>query len=257
MFRWDPKLYLEFQAERTQPSIDLVSRIPLENPGDIVDLGCGPGNSAAVLAQRWPRARISGIDRSEEMLDTARQQFPGCRWIQGDLATYETAGEYDLIFSNAAFQWVHGHARLLPQWMARLRPGGIFAMQIPFHLDSRVHLAIEAAAGDGPWAPALANTRDVFEILTPGEYYDILAPHAVSVDLWTTEYLHVLESSDAVLEWMRGTGLRPYLERLNPAQKEPFLEALRGRLRQAFCPQRDGRVLFPFPRLFVLAAVAS
>jgi trans-aconitate 2-methyltransferase len=185
--QWDPSLYLEFDAQRTQPSIDLLSRIDLAGPADIADLGCGPGNSTAVLAGRWPQARITGVDHSAEMLDRARSEQPAVCWVQCDIANWTPDGFFDLVFTNAALQWVPDHGRLLPRLMARVRPGGAFAMQIPYHLHSRVHRIIEEIAG------RFRCLRQVFVILTPGEYYDILSPHAFRIHLWTTEYIHIME----------------------------------------------------------------
>ncbi len=247
MLQWDPSLYLEFDEQRTQPSIDLVSRIEIAHPGDIADLGCGPGNSTAVLACRWPQARIVGVDHSAEMLDRARSERPGIHWIHEDIARWRPENQFDLVFTNAALQWVPDHARLLPRLLKCVRPGGAFAMQIPYHLHSRVHRIIEEIAR------RFGSLRQVFEILSPGEYYDIFTLHARRVHIWTTEYIHVMENPSAIARWMRGTGLRPYLEPLDEAGKAAFFEAFECSVAEQYPVQRDGRVLFLFPRLFAIA----
>lgn len=249
MASWDPNLYLEFDAQRTQPSIDLVSRIALDQPAAIVDLGCGPGNSTAVLARRWPHARIVGVDHSAEMLERARAEHPGLCWVLEDIARWTPAAPCDLVFTNAALQWVPGHRDLLPRLLAFLRPGGALAMQIPYHLHSRVHRIIEETAA------RFGCLHSVFEILTPGEYYDILASRARRLDLWTTDYIHIVESPAAIVRWMQGTGLRPYLEPLDEAARAAFLAAFEQSVAERYPAQQDGRVLFPFPRLFDIAYV--
>jgi trans-aconitate 2-methyltransferase len=246
--QWDPQLYLEFDAERTQAAIDLVSRIPLARPGEIADLGCGPGNSTAVLARRWPDARITGVDHSAEMLERAASRPNAVHWVRQDIACWDPDEQFDLVFSNAALQWVPRHPDLLPRLMRRVRAGGVFAMQIPYHLHSRVHALIEETAG------RFACRRHVFEIRSPEEYYDILAPHARRVDAWITEYLHVMEDAASIVRWMRGTGLRPYLEGLAGSDQAAFLETLGLAIAREYPRRVDGRVLFPFARLFLIAA---
>ncbi len=250
---WNPELYLRFEQERTRPAADLAARVPLEDAAAIVDLGCGPGNSTAVLARRFPAAHLTGIDNSSTMLERARSEGPPARWVQADIAAWQPGALFDLIFTSAALQWVPGHSELLPRFVSWLPKGGVFAMQIPFHLCSRIHRLILRTLSEGPWAGRVAAHERIFEILTPPEYYDILAPHARSVELWTTDYIHVMEDAQSIVTWVRGTGLRPYLERLDDREQACFLETLGRHVEREFPTQSDGCVLFSFPRLFAIA----
>ncbi len=250
---WNPSLYLTFGRERIQPCVDLVQRIVLDAPERIVDLGCGPGNSTAILRGRWPNARITGVDSSAAMLEQARASDVAADWVQGDIASWRPDEPIDLIFSNAALQWVPGHSALLASLLGALRRPGVLAIQIPYHLPSPAHRAILDLCAEPPWNGWLTPPPEPFEIHDPDFYYRLLAPLARRFDAWQTTYIHVLERPAAVADWMRGTGLRPYLERLPEASRNGFLDAYRALMEQVFPPQPDGRALFPFPRLFLLA----
>jgi trans-aconitate 2-methyltransferase len=278
---WDSALYLKFNRERTQPSRDLAARIELAAPARAIDLGCGPGNSTAVLAQRWPGAAITGLDSSAAMLAQARAQFPQGNWIEGDIAHWaraadaprlagpamtppaageaagETAGEgdrFEVVFSNAALQWVPDHLPLLPRLLGRVAPGGALALQVPANLDAPPHRVLRELAASAAWREFFVTPPRAWHVHAPEAYYDVLARHAARIDLWTTEYFHVLENLDGVVEWYRGTGLRPWLEALpDEATRARFLGAYRARLVPYFGARVDGRVLFPFRRLFVIA----
>ncbi|MCP5116019.1 MAG: trans-aconitate 2-methyltransferase [bacterium] len=249
---WDPSRYLRFGSERTQPCIDLVHRIATK-PRRIVDLGCGPGNSTAVIRERWPAAEIIGVDRSPQMLEQARQTQLNVTWVEADISAWRPSEPVDLIFSNAALQWVPTHRALLPALLSQLRPGGILAIQIPYHLPSPAHRAIEELCSSEQWRQWLTPAPEPFEILEPAAYYQILAPHTSSLDLWQTTYLHILERPRAIVDWMRATGLRPYLGKLPGDRHDAFLAAYERKVEEAFPAQPDGRVIFPFPRLFLLA----
>ncbi len=256
---WDPQSYLSFGAERTRPAADLVLRVGLEKPHRILDLGCGPGNSTRVLADRWPESRITALDHSEAMLERARADWPAdgrarVEWVRADAAGYETAESYDLVFSNAAVQWIPGHERLLARLLAFLNPGGALAVQAPLFRAMPMSAAIDRAASRPRWKKTMAGAGDVFTYHDAAFYYDLLAPRAAALDLWETDYIHVLDCRPALAEWIKATGLRPYLERLweeddRRAFERDFLEELAGDY-----PERpDGRVLFPFKRLFFVA----
>ena len=249
---WDPSRYLRFGSERTQPCIDLANRITIE-PGRIVDLGCGPGNSTDVLRTRWPDAEITGVDRSLEMLEQARQTDLDVTWVEADISGYQPFEPVDLIFSNAALQWVPNHRKLLPELLRQLRPGGILAVQIPYHLPSPAHRAIEELCVAEPWRQWLNPVPKPFEILEPSDYYQVLTPHTAQLDLWETTYLHILEKPRAIVDWMQATGLRPYLAKLPEERQDAFLDAYLTKVEQSFPTQPDGRVIFPFPRLFWVA----
>jgi trans-aconitate 2-methyltransferase len=251
---WNPEQYLKFGGERTQPCRDLTARIALDQPQRIVDLGCGPGNSTAVLAQRWPVAALTGVDHSADMVRAAREQFPQVRWEEGDIATWTSDQPWDLIFSNAALQWVPGHERLVPQLLAQVASGGALAWQMPANLDAPAHSLMRALAASKTWQSHFPGTVREWFVHPLSFYYDLLAPRAARVEMWTTEYLHIMESPAAIVEWYKGTGLRPFLDRLeSPKDREMFLGDYLREIEGAYPRQVDGRVLFPFLRQFLIA----
>ena len=251
---WDANLYLKFTGERTQPSIDLISRISLADPRRVIDLGCGPGNSTAILRQRWPAAEIVGLDNSREMIATASQAHPDWTWVESDIETWTTPVPFDLVFSNAALHWVPNHAELMPRLLSQVRPQGALAIQMPAHFRSPVHELMIEIAKDPAWQDCTGDAIHAIKVERPAFYYDLLHPLASKLDLWETEYIHVMNSPAAILEWIRGTGLRPFLEALpSEEQKRRFEELFLAGLTKAYPAQKDGRVLFPFRRLFILA----
>lgn len=251
---WDSDLYLKFAVERTQPSVDLISRISLTHPSRIIDLGCGPGNSTAILRQRWPAAEIVGLDNSRAMIHAAAQAYPDWTWIEEDIATWTAATPFDLVFSNAALQWVANHAEVMPHLLRQVRPQGALAIQMPAHFRSPVHELMIEVAKNPAWQDLMEDAIHAINVERPAFYYDLMSPHVSKLDLWETEYVHVMKSPAAILEWIRGTGLRPFLEALpSEEQKRRFEELFLARLTRAYSAQKDGRVLFPFRRLFILA----
>ena len=255
---WNSDQYLKFAGERTQPAIDLAARIALTAPARVIDLGCGPGNSTAVLAHRWPSAGITGLDSSAAMLATARNDFPAWNWLESDIASWRAKADddapFDVVFSNAALQWVPDHRREFPRLLQQVAPGGALAVQMPANLDAPPHRLMRELAASAAWRAHFPTTPREWHVHPPEFYYDLLAPHAQRVELWTTDYLHVLDGLDGIIEWYRGTGLRPWIEALpDDATRTNFLGAYRARLVPYFPPRVDGRVLFPFRRLFVIA----
>jgi trans-aconitate 2-methyltransferase len=251
---WDANRYLQFASERTQPSLDLVARIALDQPRRIIDLGCGPGNSTEVVRRRWPDTDIVGLDSSPAMIEAARQAYPDETWLLGDIATWTAAQPYDLVFSNAALQWLPNHTTLYPRLLRQVAPGGALAVQIPAHLNAPIHQAMNAIAADPAWVELTRAAQRSLALHDAGEYYDMLSPEASRVDLWTTTYYHVLPHTAAIVDWMRGTGLRPYLEALaNDEQRAQFEARYLAEMEKAYPAQADGRVLLPFRRLFVVA----
>jgi len=254
MAAWDPAQYLRFERERTQPCRDLVARIELADPRRVVDLGCGPGNSTAVLRARWPRSEVVGVDRSAEMLATARRSDPAVRWIESDAATWAPDGPVDLLFSNAALQWVPDHEHLFPRLLGLVAPGGAFAVQMPTNTDEPYQRAAGRLASSPTWSPFLAPLGSDFDTADPETYYDRLALRAARVDLWETRYVHVLDGPDAIVEWIIGTGLRPWLAALpDAAHRDRFLAEYRAEIRREYPVRAGGRVLFPFRRQFLVA----
>jgi len=250
---WDPKVYLAFGAERTRPAAELLARIPFEAPARVVDLGCGPGNSTAHLAARWPDAELEGVDSSEEMLAEARASGIKARWTHADIASWTPSSRYDVVYSNATYQWLPDHAKLLPRLASFVADGGVFAFQAPRNFDEPCHTIIHEVAAKGPWAPYLQAVRDRAGVLAPEEYYGILEPHFPHIDLWETRYLQTLTGNDAVVGWMMGTGLRPYLNALEGDMREAFLEEYRKCIAAAYPMRTSGVTLYPFQRLFCVA----
>jgi trans-aconitate 2-methyltransferase len=251
---WDSGLYLQFADERTQPAIDLVARVPLAEPRRIVDLGCGPGNSTEVLRRRWPTAQILGLDNSLEMITRASRDYPEGHWELGDIAGWMPDFPYELIFSNAALHWVPNHAIVLPHLMRQVIPGGILAMQIPIHTHSPVHKLMREIADHPRWARQMLRAKFAITGESPGFYYDVLQPLTIKLELWETEYNHIMESSEAIIQWISATGLRPYLDVLdNTSEREHFKAMLLEGVKKAYPRQRDGKILFPFRRLFLIA----
>lgn len=249
---WDPDIYMKFADERTRPAAELLARVPLKAPARAIDLGCGPGNSTALLAARWPQAEIEGLESSPEMLAKASASGVRATWILGDVESWSPAAPYDVIFSNATLHWIADHRALVPRLMGFAAEGGALAFQVPrnFHFPS--HVLMREVAQSGPWAQKLAGARK-FHVEEPEIYFDILAPLSRALDIWETSYVHVLEGDDPVLDWVSGTGLRPFLAPLDAGEREAFLADYRARLRQAYPRRSDGKTLFPFKRLFAVA----
>jgi trans-aconitate 2-methyltransferase len=247
---WDPAQYLKFAGSRTRAASELLGRVQLESPSTVVDLGCGPGNSTALLAARWPDAKILGVDSSPEMLAAAREAMPGITWVEGDLASWAPDARVDLLFANAVLHWLPDHEALLPRLMGHLAPGGVLAAQMPMNGDSPAHRRLRELAGPAPdaggWRPPLA----------PEAYYRILAPHTATVDVWETEYQQVMGGLDDIVEWAKGAALLPHLRGLGAEEAEARLARVREGLAGLYSPQPDGKVLFPFKRLFFVARKA-
>ena len=253
---WRPDDYLRFEQERTRPCRDLVHRIPVDRPRTVIDLGCGPGNSTAVLAERWPSADITGLDSSAEMLERAHATGGAIRWITGDIEAWAgSTDKSDIVFSNAALQWVTNHAELYPRLLERVSDGGALAIQVPANLDAPAQRMMRQVAASPAWRNRFssAKVRDWF-VHDAAFYYDLLAGRASTLDLWTTEYIHIMPGVEAITEWYRATGLRPFLEVLtSDADRQEFLNDYTDALRREYIPRQDGRVLFPFRRLFLIA----
>jgi trans-aconitate 2-methyltransferase len=252
--RWDARLYLRFEEERTQPTRDLVQRVELQRPRQIVDLGCGPGNSTAVLRARWPHAACTGVDSSAEMLEVARRSDRHVAWRQGDIRTWRPRAPVDLVFSNAALQWVPDHTRLLPRLFGLVRRDGALAAQMPANSDEPYQLAARRLQRRPAWRRyprALSIGQDV---APPAAYFDLLARRASRVVLWDTRYVHVLPGPAAVVAWTAGTGLRPWLAGLpDDRTRRRFLAEYRTEIGRVYPRRTGGAVLFPFLRRFLVA----
>jgi trans-aconitate 2-methyltransferase len=248
---WKADQYLKFAAERTQPCRDLAARVDVADPRRVIDLGCGPGNSTEALAARWPRAELTGLDSSAEMMERARGAHPQWRWIAGEIEQWaDDDDSFDVVFSNAAMQWVPDHQSVFPRLMERVAAGGALAVQMPGNMDAEAHRSMREVASRFP------GTEAVREWFTHGMefYYDLLAPLAARVDLWATEYIHVMDSPEDIVEWYKGSGMRPFLDALSgDAERARFTAEYLAAICQGYPARPDGRVLFPFRRLFLVA----
>ena len=250
---WEPDRYLQFADERLRPAQDLLARVPLAAPARVADLGCGPGNVTALLAQRWPRAELIGIDASTAMLDRARRALPEARFEQADIRHWTPAEAPDLIFSNAALHWLDDHPALFPRLLSLLAPGGVLAVQMPGNFDAPSHRLIRELAASPAWADRLAGAR-MGAVLEMPDYHRFLAPHCARLNLWETIYWQPLSGPAPVLDWLRGTTLLPYLAALSTAEQARLLAELAPRLAEAYPPDASGTTLFPFRRIFLVAA---
>jgi trans-aconitate 2-methyltransferase len=249
---WSAAQYLKFEDERTRPSRDLLGRVPLEDPRRVVDIGCGPGNSTELLARRWPKAEVTGVDTSPDMLEKARARLPGIRFEPADAATWAPAEPVDVIFANAVFQWLPEHPAILLRLMEHLVPGGVLAVQMPDNLTEPSHRAMREAAAAMPFRAKLEGAARA-PLPPVGFYYDLLIGEAGRLDIWHTAYNHPLAGPEAIVEWVKSTGLKPFLDPLDPAERETFLADYLARIREAYPPRKDGKVLLRFPRLFIVA----
>jgi trans-aconitate 2-methyltransferase len=252
---WSAKQYTAFEDERTRPVRDLLSAVSALEARSVVDLGCGPGNSTEVLAARFPSAAVQGIDSSPDMIAAARKRLPQAQFAIIGVEEWRDPGPFDVILANALLQWVPGHATLLPALIARLAPGGALAIQMPDNLDVPAHQLMRETAADGPWAQTLAAaSASRTPIGSATDYYQMLRPLCGKVDIWRTTYHHPLPGgAPAIVEWFKGSGLRPFLDPLDPASRAAYLDRYTAAVARAYPAQPDGSVLLPFPRLFMVA----
>lgn len=253
MAEWSPGQYLKFEDERTRPAVELLARVPVERPRRVLDVGCGPGNSTELLAARYPRAQIVGLDSSPEMIAAARQRLPSAEFILAGIDDYAPAAPFDVVFGNAVFQWIPDHIAVLVRLLSSCSPGGVIAIQVPDNLNEPTHMLMAAMARGGPWRERFMQPIRRDAIPAPSAYYDALKPLAASIDVWHTIYYHVLAGPEAIVEWVKGTGLRPWLDRLDEGERKAYLAAYTGRIAESYPPLVDGRVMLRFPRLFVVA----
>jgi trans-aconitate 2-methyltransferase len=253
---WRPEDYLRFGDERNRPARDLIARIPLREPALAYDLGCGPGNSTALLREAYPQAKLIGLDTSKTMLAKARNDLPQIQFMEADIAAWLGDPNADLLYANASFQWVPDHVSVLLRLLKGLKTGGVLALQMPDNLDEPSHRLMRETAETGPWENALKNAAGSREVIrTPNGYHNLLKPHCRSLDIWHTAYYHVLDGVQGIVDFVRTTGLRPYLDPLDEAMREKFIEAYRANLAKAYPQILDGKVLMRFPRIFLVAQV--
>ena len=289
---WNPGQYLKFGDERTRPCRELASRIDVSDVRRVIDLGCGPGNSTGILKRLWPNARITGLDSSPEMIEAARAAMPEDRWVVGGIfewaagafefaagvseraaGAFESAagaaecaagaaeqatgsdGRFDIVFSNAAMQWVDNHEAVYPQLLDRVAEGGALAIQVPGNHDGAQHRLMHEIAESPEWRDSFGSRKvREWHVHDLDFYYDVLASRVARLDLWETIYMHVMAGPESIVEWYKGTGLRPFLEALNDEEmRDRFCAAYLEGLREIYPRRSDGQVLFPFHRLFLVA----
>jgi len=254
MTDWSPAQYLKFTDERTRAARDLLAQVPLTEAKLIYDLGCGPGNSTELLAKAYPGARVIGVDNSPAMLAKARVTLPQCEFEEGDLARWNGGQGADLLFSNATFQWVPGHLEVLQRSLTGLKHSGVLAVQMPDNLGEPSHVAMIAAGRNTPYSDKLIEASEARDFLPePADYYAALKPLCAKFGVWHTIYNHPVDGTSGIIEWLKGTGLRPFLEPLTPEEQGDYLSRYAAMLAKAYPLQADGKVLLRFPRLFMVA----
>lgn len=251
---WSANQYLMFNDERSRPARDLISAISRHDEiaiKNIVDIGCGPGNSTELLQYYWPKARISGFDNSPDMIAKAKSRLPQIHFEIGDIESWNVPQDVDLLFSNAVFQWLPNHVVELQRLFGEMKNGAILAIQMPDNLNEPIHQAMIDVAQDPRWCSRIGNiARDKLE--DTGVYYDALAPLACHIDLWHSIYNHVMDGHQAIVDWVKGAALRPFLAPLNDTEKEIFLIFYLDRIKKSYPVQKDGKILLRFPRFFIV-----
>jgi trans-aconitate 2-methyltransferase len=249
---WEPQTYLRYADIRFRAGLDLIARIPTLPYSTVYDLGSGTGHLTQILAGTFTTAKVIGVDSSPEMLAEARHEFPELEWQQTDIRSWSPLTVPDLIYSNAALQWVPEHETLLPSLLNKLRPGGVLAMQVPRHFESPSHLGLKELVTQSKWRARLEPLL-LAPIPSPETYWRWLSPHARNLDIWETIYLQVLDGKDPVVNFMRGTALRPFLSALPEPEAAKFIDDFADRMAAAYPAQPNGQTLFPFRRLFLIA----
>lgn len=251
---WNPILYEKFLKERTLPAKDLLSKIDIASPQKIIDIGCGPGNSTKVLFDKFPNAKIIGIDNSKKMIEQAKHNFSKIEFINADISTDEInyENEFDIVFSNACMQWIPNHHVLLKKLMNMLKQNGILAVQIPINFSEPIHKLIQKVTTSDKWKNKFSVKREMYN-LSQNEYCDILAELSSDFLMWETTYYHVMPSHSSLLDWYKGTGLSPYLNQLSELDANIFLQEIFEGLTEIYPKQKNGQILFKFPRLFFVA----
>lgn len=251
---WNPTLYRQFEAERTRPARELLDRIPLPHALRVTDLGCGPGNSTELLTEKWPAAHVIGIDSSANMLAQARARLPDCTFQLADIREWQAQQPQQVIYANASLQWIPDHETLLPHLVEQLDRDGVLAVQMPDNLQEASHRLMREVAASERWRDRIApQSAERKHLLTAEQYVDLLSQAGCDVDIWRTTYYHPMADAQAIITWLKATGLRPYLAALNNTEQTAFLHDYHQALLPAYPPRANGQALLAFPRLFMIA----
>ena len=253
MTDWNSEVYLTFGNERLRPALDLLAQVPIERPEVVYDLGCGPGTATVHLKRRWPDARVVGVDGSPDMLARARAEHADIEWVQADLNAWQPDVPGDVVYSNAAFQWLDGHRVLYPRIVETVKPGGALAVQVPNNWREPSHAGMAETARNARWRDRVVPILRELPVLTPREYYDIVRPLVSYLNIWETTYHQQLEGDNPIVAWTSGSSLRPLLDPLTEDERAAFIEEYTARVAPHYPKQPDGRTIFPFRRIFLVA----
>jgi trans-aconitate 2-methyltransferase len=252
MLTWDSEQYLKFKKQRTQPAIDLAKRISNRNPFNILDIGCGPGNSTAILRDFFPTAKILGVDSSEEMIKKARESNSNINFKLCDvLSELDSLDKYDIIFSNACLQWIPNHKSFIPKLFDKLNTNGILAVQIPMNSQEPLFKIMDNVVKNPKWN--FSDKTEINETLSPSQYFDILSLCSTSFDIWETVYYHNMTSIQNMIEWIKGTRLRPYLDLLDNTDAKKLEKEITDQISSVYKKQINGEIIFKFRRFFFIA----
>ena len=253
MTDWNPTQYLRYGNERLRPALDLMARIHIDSPDTVFDLGCGTGTITGILKERWPDADVTGVDSSASMLERTVDVETGVNWQHADLNGWQPNLPTDVVYSNAALHWLDGHEHLFPRLMGAVKPGGVLAVQMPENFSAPSHTSIADTVRDGDWHERLGPFQREQPVADPAFYYDLISPLSSSIDMWETTYMHILEGDDPIVEWTKGTMLRPLLDNLSEEEGVAFLASYSEKVAKAYPHRADGKTVFPFKRLFIVA----
>lgn len=253
MTDWNPAQYLRYGSERLRPALDLIARIQVDSPETVYDLGCGTGTITGILKERWPDAIVTGVDSSASMLEMTTDVETGLNWQHADLNHWQPESQADVVYSNAALHWLDGHEQLFPRLMETVKAGGVLAVQMPENFSAPSHTSIADTVREGAWQERLAPFQREQPVAEPSYYYDLISRLSSHIDMWETTYMHILEGEDPVVEWTKGTMLRPLLDNLSDEEGAEFLASYTAKVAKAYPHSTDGKTVLPFKRLFIVA----